>query len=131
MGASQDVASACPVQLPQFPATPDAMKDLTIINTLLSWNCPVLPADSKSCCNLHGIALRELAQVVSRLQSSDCARNFEPHHGWQCPICLLMDYSEGESKVCCLMCGHSESRNHFRRQEEPADDASTAGPVAL
>eukprot|EP00929_Paragymnodinium_shiwhaense_P044015 TRINITY_DN22583_c0_g1_i1.p1 TRINITY_DN22583_c0_g1~~TRINITY_DN22583_c0_g1_i1.p1 ORF type:complete len:748 (-),score=117.98 TRINITY_DN22583_c0_g1_i1:377-2620(-) len=58
--------------------------------------------DTVSCCKKH-TALKELLQLVVRLQSDGCGPNFTTYTNWQCQSCGVMRNSE-PADHCCRAC---------------------------
>lgn len=103
-GATANVA-AVPLLVPQAaPSEPWAMK-LSLMNTLVTWNCRV---ERPVCCHYHRM-LNALLDVTRDLKKREC-QHFSYDSFWQCPKCSLLVVGDGEGDaehLACNFCGHT------------------------
>eukprot|EP00811_Abedinium_folium_P010341 NODE_19566_length_837_cov_9.263380.p2 GENE.NODE_19566_length_837_cov_9.263380~~NODE_19566_length_837_cov_9.263380.p2 ORF type:complete len:186 (+),score=36.37 NODE_19566_length_837_cov_9.263380:90-647(+) len=130
-GAIGGGASALPLLLPDFAATPDQAKDLVMVDALAKWNC-VVPVRTTTCCMFHALVSQELHGLQARLAHVTCT-GFTPYDGWQCPACFVLDDPKpSEGTLRCSTCGHAD--RHSRHNlggvppafgEDPSGDDGT------
>eukprot|EP00811_Abedinium_folium_P034057 NODE_6972_length_1620_cov_6.072338.p1 GENE.NODE_6972_length_1620_cov_6.072338~~NODE_6972_length_1620_cov_6.072338.p1 ORF type:complete len:430 (-),score=102.59 NODE_6972_length_1620_cov_6.072338:329-1618(-) len=100
---------------PEFLATPALTKLMVMLDNLFTWNCTVPPV---ACCVFHALAARELDHLQNSFAALECDAKFRPHHGWQCPACLLMDLSVSDTSTpTCFFCGYHKSRSDHMQAE--------------